>query len=52
MGKTPPSARHWYGDALHDPRRCLKEPLSEIRIQMVRFGRILKIQLRQSQEFY
>jgi hypothetical protein len=51
-GENPPSARHWYVDALHDPRRCLKEPPSETRIQMVRFGGILKIQLRLSQESY
>jgi hypothetical protein len=36
-GENPPSARHWYGDALHDPRKCLKEPPSETRIQMMRF---------------
>jgi hypothetical protein len=35
--ENPPSARHWYGDALHDPKGCLKEPPSEARIQMVRF---------------
>jgi hypothetical protein len=49
-GENPPSARYWYGDALHDPRRCLKEPPSETRIQMVRFGKILKTQLRLPQE--
>jgi hypothetical protein len=36
-GENPPSARHWYGDALHDPKRHLKEPPSETGIQMVRF---------------
>jgi hypothetical protein len=51
-GENPPSARHRYGGALHDPNRGLMEPPSETRIQMVRFERILKIQLRLSQEFY
>jgi hypothetical protein len=46
--ENPPSARHRYGGALDDPKRGLMEPPSEIRIQMVRFGRILKIQLRLS----
>jgi hypothetical protein len=51
-GENPPSAGHWYGDALLDPRRCWKEPPSETRIQMVSLGIKLKIPLRLSQESY
>jgi hypothetical protein len=52
IGENPPSARHLYGGALHDPKRGLIEPPSETSVQMVRFGRILKIQLRLSQASY
>jgi hypothetical protein len=36
-GENPPNARHWYEDALHDPKRHSKELPSEIKIQMMRF---------------
>jgi hypothetical protein len=42
-GENPPNARHWYEDALHDPKRRWKELPSDIGIQMVRFGQMLKI---------
>jgi hypothetical protein len=35
--ENPPSARHWCGDALRDPRRCLKGLPSATRMQMVRY---------------
>jgi hypothetical protein len=36
-GENPPKARHWYGDALHDPKIRWKGPPSATRLQMVRF---------------
>jgi hypothetical protein len=36
-GENLPSVRHWYENAQHDPKKHLKEPPSETRIQMVRF---------------
>jgi hypothetical protein len=42
-GENPPNARHCYEDALHDPKRRWKELPSDIGIQMVRFGQMLKI---------
>jgi hypothetical protein len=33
-GENPPSARHWYEDALRDPKRCLEEPPSVVKLQV------------------
>jgi hypothetical protein len=35
--ENPPSARHLCGDALPDPKRCLKDLPSATRMQMVRY---------------
>jgi hypothetical protein len=55
-GENPPNARHWYGDALRDPKRRLKEPPSETRIWMVKllvFNKMVEMtaQIKVSQKY-